>query len=136
MPESTSSIPGPKKKPRVFPPGAVFTLTLCSEAFEGQACGELHRLHFVGLQALLALHNLERDLLAFLQRLEAAALDRTEVDEQVRAAFRGDEAEALGVVEPLNGSGLTIRHFCYSLKRGFDVHGRIHTMRTGLSSKG
>src|SRR4249919_1885789 len=73
--------------------------------------GGLHRLDFVGLQALLALHNLERNLLAFLERLEAAALDRTEVDEDVRAAFRGDEAKALGVVEPLNGTGLTIRHF-------------------------
>src|SRR5690606_13579747 len=72
--------------------------------------GELHRLHFVGLQALLALHDLEGDLLAFLQGLEAGALDRAEVDENVRAAFRGDEAEALGVVEPLDGAGLTIRH--------------------------
>src|SRR5690606_5391491 len=63
-----------------------------------------------GLQALLALRNRERDLLAFLQRLEAAALDRAEVDEQVVAALRGDEAEALGVVEPLDGAGLTIRH--------------------------
>src|SRR5687768_8993385 len=39
----------------------------------------LDSLHFVGLQALLALHNLEADLLAFLQRLEAGALDRAEV---------------------------------------------------------
>src|SRR5690554_2154844 len=71
---------------------------------------ELHRLDFVGLQALLALHDLEGDLLAFLQGLEAGALDRTEVDEDVLAVLRGDEAEALGVVEPLDGTGLTIRH--------------------------
>jgi hypothetical protein len=74
-----------------------------------RAPGELHRLDFVSLQALLALHNLEGDLLAFLQGLEAGALDRAEVDEDVRAAFRGDEAEALGVVEPLDGTSLTIR---------------------------
>src|SRR5690348_6243413 len=67
-------------------------------------------LDFVGLQALLALHDLEGHLLAFLQRLEAGALDGTEVHEQVRAALRGDEAEALGVVEPLDGTSLTIRH--------------------------
>src|SRR4249919_1857911 len=72
---------------------------------------QLHSLDFVRLQALLALHDLERDLLAFLQRLEAAALDRAEMHEQVRAALRGDEAEALGIVEPLYGSSLTIRHF-------------------------
>ena len=46
----------------------------------------------------------------FLQRLEAGALDGTEVHEEVRAAFRGDEAEALGIVEPLHGALLTIRH--------------------------
>jgi hypothetical protein len=40
----------------------------------------------------------------------AGALDGTEVDKHVLAAFRGDEAKALGVVEPLHGSSLTIRH--------------------------
>src|SRR5690606_40527096 len=74
------------------------------------ATSRLDRLHFVSLQALLALHDLEGHLLAFLQRLEAGALDRTEVDEEVLAAFRGDEAEALGVVEPLDGTGLTFGH--------------------------
>src|SRR5690606_32306344 len=70
----------------------------------------LERLDLVRLQALLALDDLEGNLLAFLQRLEAGALDGTEMHEQVRAALRGDEAEALGVVEPLDGTGLTIRH--------------------------
>src|SRR5690606_1657564 len=72
----------------------------------------LQRLDLVGLQALLALHDEEGDLLAFLQRLEAGALDRAEMHEQVGAALRGDEAEALGVVEPLDGTGLTIGHVC------------------------
>src|SRR5690606_25188934 len=70
----------------------------------------LQRLDLIGLQALLALHDLERDLLAFLQRLEAGAHDRTEMDEHVLAVLRGDETEALGVVEPLDGTDLTIRH--------------------------
>ena len=90
------------KKPRAFPPGAGLVLTRCAP--------ELLGLHFVGLQALLALHDLERNLLAFLQRLEAGALDRTEVDEEVLAAFGGDETEALGVVESLDGAVLTIGH--------------------------
>src|SRR5690606_18486216 len=70
----------------------------------------LLRLDFLGLQALLALHDLERHLLSFLQRLEATALDGTEVHEQIGTALRGDEAEALGIVEPLDGAGLTLRH--------------------------
>src|SRR5690606_9462007 len=97
---------------------------------------ELHRLHFVGLQAPLALHDLEGDLLAFLQGLEAGALDRAEMDADVRAAFRGDEAEALGVVEPLDGPGLTIRHVCYSwnsLKWKHDPRIRAATVEQGVT---
>src|SRR5262245_46162513 len=44
---------------------------------------ELHRLDGVGLQALLALDDGERNLLAFLQALEALGLDRAEVHEHV-----------------------------------------------------
>src|SRR3546814_16288864 len=91
----------PRKSPWRFRPGL-----WCCDCLGAGLLG----LHFVGLQALLALHDLARDLLAFLQRLEAAALDRAEMDEQVLAAFRGDEAEALGVVEPLAGPGLPIGH--------------------------
>src|SRR4029079_8588129 len=67
-------------------------------------------LDLIGLHALLALHGDERHALAFLKRLEAGALDRAEVHEKVRAALGGDEAKALGIVEPFDGSGLTIRH--------------------------
>ena len=77
---------------------------------------ELSGHHFVGLQTLLALHNLEGDLLAFLQALEAIALDRAEMHENVRAIVTADEAETLGVVEPLDGTDLTIRHI-ESLRR-------------------
>ena len=68
--------------------------------------GALFRLHFVRLHALLALHDLEGDLLAFLQGLEAGALDGTEVDKHVLAAFRGDEAKAL--LSTLDGAGVEI----------------------------
>ena len=72
--------------------------------------GGLRHLHLVGLHALRALHGDEGDLLAFLQRLEAGALDCAEVDEQVVTAFRGDEAETLGIVEPFDCTALAIRH--------------------------
>ena len=60
-----------------------------------------------GLRALLALLHFELDALAFGQALEArAALDLAEVSEQIlAAAFRRDEAEALAIVEPLDGAG-------------------------------
>src|SRR3546814_18111349 len=85
--------------------------------------------------ALLALHDLERGLLAFLQRLEAAALDRAEMDEQVLAAFRGDEAEALGVVEPLDGTGLTIGPDVLILGTVFEVY-RSEERRVGKECVG
>ena len=62
----------------------------------------LLRLHFIGLQALLALHDLEGDRLAFLQGLETGALDRTEMDKQVLAAFRGDDDRTWGVTPQIN----------------------------------
>src|SRR3546814_110607 len=111
----------PRKSPWRFRPGL-----WCCDCLGAGLLG----LHFVGLQALLALHDLERDLLAFLQRLEAAALDRAEMDEQVLAAFRGDEAEALGVVEPLDGTGLTIGHDVLLLGTVFEVY----TVRLGGSA--
>jgi hypothetical protein len=70
----------------------------------------LERLDFVGLHTLLALHGDKANALAFLQRLEARTLDRAEMHEKVRAALRGDEAKTLGIVEPLDGTGLTVRH--------------------------
>src|SRR5215208_2139789 len=63
---------------------------------------ELH--HVLGGRALLALHDVELHPLALGQRLEAAALDGGVVDEAILlAAFRRDEAEPLGIVEPLDG---------------------------------
>src|SRR3954453_10197670 len=64
------------------------------------------------LRALVARLGVELDLCALGERLEAVAGNPGVVDEQVLAAFIGsDEAEALVVVEPLNGSGC---HVCWS----------------------
>src|SRR5690606_38247770 len=71
-------------------------------------------LHRVGLQALLALDHGKGHLLAFLEALEALHLDGTEVDEHVLAVLTADEAKALGVVEPFDGPGLALCHYCYS----------------------
>src|SRR4051794_27854645 len=59
-----------------------------------------------GLRALVAGLGVEGNLRALSQRLEAVGVDAGVVDEEVLAALvRGDEAEALVVVEPLHGSG-------------------------------
>src|SRR5688572_30947284 len=89
-----------------------------------RAARALQRLHFVGLHSLLALDDLEGDLLAFLQRLKAVTHDRPEVDEHILAALGGDEAESLGVVEPLDGAGLTVGHDSVPL---YLVEGRCET---------
>src|SRR4051812_22731389 len=61
-----------------------------------------HLGHVLRRGALLTLHDVELDLLAFSQRLEAGALNRGVVHETIlRAAFRSDESESLVVVEPL-----------------------------------
>src|SRR3954467_602391 len=74
----------------------------------------LRHLHFFSLHAFLALRGDEAYLLTLGQRLEARALDRTEMYEDVRAAFRRDEAEALRIVEPLDGTVLTFSHLSNS----------------------
>jgi hypothetical protein len=64
------------------------------------------------LQTLGAFFDGELHLLAFLQVLEAFALDGREVDENIGAAFALDETETLGAIEPFNRTDYTIRHFC------------------------
>src|SRR5690606_20140572 len=65
-----------------------------------------------GLLAFAALRDFEFDALVLGQGLEARALDLAEMREEVLAtAVGGDEAEALGFVEPLDGSGL----ICHSI---------------------
>ena len=68
--------------------------------------GSVDRLDLGGLLALRAILHFELDLLVLLEGLEAAALDFGEVGEEVfAAAVRLDEAEALRVIEPLDGTG-------------------------------
>src|SRR6266480_3112031 len=73
--------------------------------------GPLHGLDVGGARALGALLDLVLHLIVLLQRLEPARLDGREVHEEILAAVIGrDEAEALGVVEPLYG---TCTHVCF-----------------------
>src|SRR3546814_1738092 len=53
----------------------------------------LQRLYRIGLQALLALHDGEADLLAFRQALDALGPDRTEMDEDLLAILPADGSE-------------------------------------------
>src|SRR4051794_14798581 len=63
-----------------------------------------------GCRALRALLCVVAHLRALGQRLEAAALDRAVMHEQVLALVIGrDEPEALVVVEPLNGSSCHLK---------------------------
>src|SRR3954465_4745687 len=79
------------------------------------------------LLALGSLGHFEADLLTFLQCLEPRHVDRGKMREQVfTAAVRRDEAEALRIVEPLNGSGC---HSATSLQSERDV-GFVWTART------
>jgi hypothetical protein len=98
-------------------------------------------LNFVSLHAFLTLNSDKADFLAFFQALEAVALDRAEMHEQIRTAFWSDKTKTFFVVKPLDGTVLTIRHFCISLKlklmtastRG---EGLILVARTNAASSG
>jgi len=70
------------------------------------------RYDILRLRAFRALRDGELDLLAFDERLEATALNRTEVCKYIRARFLLDEAEPFGIVEPFDGSGSS-RHSCF-----------------------
>ena len=65
---------------------------------------QLQGLHVLGLQAFRAFYDLELHCLAFLQALEAACLNRGEVDEYVLSIGPADKAVALRVVKPLHCS--------------------------------
>jgi len=66
------------------------------------------------LLAFLAIYDLEGHFLPFLERLEALHVDLREMCEQVfAAAIRGDETEALRVIEPFHCAGC---HVAFLLK--------------------
>src|SRR5271165_439861 len=91
--DSTGTPPrqGATKKPGVSP------ASLLSRCRGDDAS---HGLDVRRLLPLRALRYFEAHLLPFLQRLESRHIDGREVGKQILAtAIRGDEAEALGVVE-------------------------------------
>ena len=87
----------PKKTPS--PHGGVIHLNLLTDDRASD------RLDVSGGRPFGALLQIELYLLAFAQGLEALTLDSGVMHEDIFAAIRRrDEAEALGVVEPLYGS--------------------------------
>lgn len=64
------------------------------------------------LLAFRPLHHVELNLLTFLQAFEAGHLNRAEVREQIlTTVIRGDEAETLSVVKPLDSTRCHIEAF-------------------------
>src|SRR5436305_5305239 len=71
----------------------------------GETVRRLDGADVLRLQALLALRDVELDVLPLVEALVALNLDGGEVDEHVRTSVgRSDEAEALLAVEPLHGA--------------------------------
>src|SRR5688572_28571644 len=82
----------------ISPSISIFSSLPTSRRLDG---GYVHR-----LRALRPILGFVRDPCVLLERLEAAPLDTGVMDEEIAAALvRRDEAEALLVVEPLDGSG-------------------------------
>jgi hypothetical protein len=63
-----------------------------------------------GLRALIALLDLELDLLAFIQIAETFRLDGGIMDEDIRAILARDKAVALATIEPLDRTDDSFRH--------------------------
>jgi hypothetical protein len=73
---------------------------------------KLRGLGHVGcLEALRSLYDLERNLVALVQRLEAVSCNGRKVHEYVLAIVLRDKAEPLAIVEPLH---YTVSHSCFS----------------------
>ena len=64
----------------------------------------LQGVHVLGLRTFLTLGYVHGHLLAFVKGSAATAVDGTEVNEDVLAAFLLDEAEAFLIVEPFNSA--------------------------------
>ena len=94
--------------------------------------GDVVRLH-----ALLALARRVGDLGTLSQRLEAVGVDAAVMDEQILAVVvRGDEAEALVVVEPLDGSvGHESPPCVCELRRGGALRQRLRALNTACRAR-
>src|SRR5688500_13907574 len=92
--------------PRIAPGGRLHIVYL-TRGTEARSCEwwSADDLDVLRGGSLLTLHHVELDLRTFREGAEAAPLDRGKVDEAVlRAILRGDEPEALRVVEPLHSA--------------------------------
>src|SRR5207244_10635434 len=100
---------------------------------------DLHRDDVCSLRALLAVDDVELNLLAFLQAAEPFLLDGAVVDEDVLTAIHGDEAVALLRVEPLhracNHCGLApfLASYRYRHIRAVPVRTRISCDFSGVN---
>src|SRR5712692_7771460 len=83
------------------------------------------------LGSLLALGDVELDLLPFLQAAVTATGDRAEVHEHVRAALDRDEAVAFVAVEPLHSA---LRHLDLLVVHAAPRHGRAPRSPLALAS--
>jgi hypothetical protein len=88
-----------ERRPFVYPPVA-------TESSGDQGVSDFLELIGGGLAAALVLRDLVAHLLAFAQITQAGALDRADMNENIRASRIGlDEAEALLTIEPFHGAG-------------------------------
>jgi len=89
-----------ERRPFVYPPVA-------AESSRDQRVSDFLKLIGGGLAAALVLRDLVAHLLAFAKIAQAGALDRADMNENVRAAaiIGLDEAEAFLTIEPFHGAG-------------------------------
>src|SRR5687768_18178118 len=97
-----STLPLPATVLNAKRPGFRPAFSGCARCGERSADGDVR-----GLKALRTFGHVELDLSAFLQAAEDLGIDGREVHEHVLATLGRDETEALRIVEPLDGSGLT-----------------------------
>src|SRR5690348_1171459 len=83
------------------------------------------------LRSLLALGDVELDLLPFVQAAVAATGDRAEMHEHVRAALDRDEAVTFVAVEPFHGA---LRHLDLLVVHAAPRHGRGRARHFGSAS--
>src|SRR5690348_4088447 len=80
----------------------------CAALEEPRPASTTQLRHVLGCRAFLSLHDVELDALPLTEGLEAAAFDGRMMNEAILLSIlRRDEAEALLIVEPLDGTGRT-----------------------------
>jgi hypothetical protein len=95
--------------------------------------GTLKRLYVFGLPTLGAALYFEADLLPFLQRAEAAGLNRREMHEDIVAVLARDKAKAFCIVKPLYSS---LFHCVSSVSLCRCCAGLIGSYQTGIARSG